>query len=97
MQRELGKDSISQDLTLKSRKKLCITGVKKVNSLNEEEFLVITSLGLLQITGNNLEMVQLEMEKGTLEISGDVNKLEYLKEPKKEKKFFRNVFKWFTH
>lgn len=88
------RDLTNQDINLKSRKKLEITGVKKVNSLNENEFIVVTSLGLLQVLGNSLEMIQLDLEKGLLEITGKIDKVEYVTEPKKEKKkIFRNLFK----
>lgn len=88
------RDLTNQDINLKSRKKLEITGVKKINSLNENEFIVVTSLGLLQVLGNSLEMIQLDLEKGLLEITGKIDKVEYVIEPKKEKKkIFRNLFK----
>lgn len=90
MQRDLS----NQDISLKSRKNLEVTGVKKIKSLNEDEFLVQTTLGLLQVQGENLEMSQLDLEKGILELSGKVNKVEYLQDNLKEKKkLFRNIFK----
>lgn len=90
MQRELS----NQDLTLNSRKRIEVTGVKKINSLNEEEFIVVTLLGVLQIKGDNLEMVQLDLEKGLLIITGKIDKIEYVTETKKEKKkMFGNLFK----
>ena len=90
MQREL----VNQDINMKSRKKLNLSGVKKISSLNSEEFIVQTILGVLQVCGENLEMVQLEIEKGLLEINGRIDKIEYIEEVKKEKKkIFRNLFK----
>ena len=94
MQREL----TNQDINMKSRKKINLTGIKKINSLNNEEFIVETSLGVLQICGENLEMIQLEIDKGLLEINGRIDKIEYIEEVKKEKKkIFRNLFKWYIH
>lgn len=86
---------IKQDIILKSRKRINITGIKKINSLNENEFNVQTSLGLLQIQGSDLSMIQLDLEKGLLEISGNIDSVDYLdKEQTKNKKgIFTRLFK----
>ena len=70
---------IGQNITLKDRKKLEVTGIKKIESLNKEEFLIDTKQGLLFVKGTNLEMQQLDTEKGNLWISGTVNLIEYIK------------------
>lgn len=90
---------IKQDIILKSRKRINITGIKKINSLNENEFNVQTSLGLLQIQGSDLSMIQLDLEKGLLEISGNIDSVDYLdKEQTKNKKgIFTRLFKWYIH
>ncbi len=98
MQSELRKEVGNQSLTLEQRKKLDLTGVKKINSLNNEEFIVVTNLGVVQITGDNLEMVQLEINKGFLQITGKIDKIEYVTEtPKEKKKIFGKLFKWHIH
>lgn len=98
MQSELRKEVGNQCLTLEQRKKLDLTGVKKINSLNNEEFIVVTNLGVVQITGDNLEMVQLEINKGFLQITGKIDKIEYVTEtPKEKKKIFGKLFKWHIH
>lgn len=84
-----------QELSLKDRKKLEITGVKKIESLNKEEFLVDTLLGLLLVKGNDLIMQQLDIDKGILWINGNIISLSYLdNEKKKEESFFKKLFKW---
>lgn len=94
MQSELRKEIKNQDIKLYFRKKLEVSGVKKLISLNENEFIVDTSLGILQITGENISMNQLELEKGFLELNGTINKLEYIEDIKKEKKsIFGKLFK----
>ena len=85
---------INQNIILKDRKKLEITGIKKIESLNSEEFLIDTHLGLLYIKGYNLEMQQLDIEKGNIWIMGEVNVIEYVEKQKTEKQgFFSKVFK----
>ncbi len=84
-----------QNIILKDRKRLEISGIKKVESLNSEEFLIDTKLGLLLVKGQELEMQQLDMDKGNLWIVGLVSAIEYVEAPTKKEKtnFFGKVFK----
>lgn len=84
-----------QTLTLNNRKKLEITGVKKLESLNKLEFFVSTSLGILIVKGESLEMQHLDIEKGVLWITGTINSIEYLDEKVDIKKegFLKKLFK----
>lgn len=86
---------VGQNISLKDRKKLEISGIKKIESLNSEEFLIDTKLGLLVVKGTSLEMQQLDIDKGNLWISGTINIIEYIEtNTKKEKSsFFGKVFK----
>lgn len=70
-------DAGRQDINLRNRKDLDITGVKKVYSLDEHEFLLETVLGKMKVGGTNLEMTQLDIEKGILIITGNVSLIEY--------------------
>ncbi len=72
-------------ITLKNRKLLEIKGIKKLESLNPSEFYMSTSLGDLVVRGENLEMQQLDIDKGNLWISGMIYSLEYLEEQKSKK------------
>lgn len=85
-----------QILTLNNRKRLEISGVKKLESLNKTEFFVDTILGLLLVRGEDLEMQHLDIEKGILWIVGRVSSLSYLDEDNNKKKdegFFKKLFK----
>ena len=48
-------------ITLKNRKILEIKGIKKIESLNPEEFYMNTSLGNLVVRGEGLEMHHLNI------------------------------------
>lgn len=72
-------------ITLKNRKLLEIKGIKKLESLNPNEFYMSTSLGDLIVRGESLEMQQLDIDKGNLWISGMIYSLEYLEEHKMKK------------
>lgn len=76
-----------QSVKLVNRSKLEITGIKRIISLNENEFIIDSNMGIIYIEGSKLEMKQLEMEKGSIQINGNINSIRYNKEEKlKEKK-----------
>lgn len=91
-----GKNNLqTSSVIIKDRKSIEITGVKKLESLNSDEFLVVTNLGVLLIKGEDLEMGHLDIEKGILLISGILHNLSYLdgKTKKEHVGFFGKVFK----
>ena len=88
-------DIKEQNVVLRNRKNLEITGVKKLESLNPLEFIVYTVLGKMIIKGKDLEMLSLDIDHGKLEIVGTVRLIEYIEklESKKEKGFVSKLFK----
>lgn len=86
----------SHHMMIRDRKSLEITGVKKLESLNSEEFVLETSLGYMTISGQDLEMMNLNIDKGDIVISGYVTKIEYYdhhEESFTNKGFFSKLFK----
>ena len=84
------------EIILKNRKLLEVKGIKKLESLNPNEFYIITSLGDLVVKGESLEMQQLDIDKGNLWISGLIYSLEYLddlQDKKKGKSIIGKIFK----
>ncbi|MCY8922857.1 sporulation protein YabP [Bacillus atrophaeus] len=83
------------DITMKGRKHLDISGVKHVESFDNEEFLLETVMGMLSVRGENLQMKNLDVEKGIVSIKGRVFDLVYLDEQQgdKAKGFFSKLFK----
>ena len=51
-------------------KNLDITGVKQVESFDNEEFLLETVMGYLAIRGQNLSMKNLDVDKGLFRLKG---------------------------
>ena len=89
-------DGGAQELTLKERKKLEITGVKKIESLNSEQFYIRTTLGDMLVRGSDLEMQHLDVDKGLLWIKGFVYSIEYvdnLKSKKEKSSLMGKLFK----
>ena len=49
--------TINQDISLRNRKDLTISSVKKINSLNDLLFDIETGYGRIKIEGKNLDMI----------------------------------------
>ncbi len=83
------------DISMKGRKLLDITGVKQVESFDNEEFLLETVMGYLAVRGQNLQMKNLDVDKGIVSIKGKVYEITYLDENggEKAKGFFGKLFK----
>ncbi len=92
----LSKNSVpDHDVMMRGRKQLEITGVKQVESFDNEEFLLETTMGFLAIRGQNLQMKNLDVDKGIVSIKGKVFELIYLDEQhgEKAKGFFSKLFR----
>lgn len=88
--------TFNHTITLNERKNVVITGVKKIDSFDNEEFLMETSMGYIIIKGDELEIVKLDTYQGTVSIKGKINSLNYMENlSKKEKEdgMFSKLFK----
>ena len=91
-----GKQNVQEhDIIMRSRRLLDITGVKQVESFDNEEFLLDTVMGFLAIKGQNLQMKNLDVDKGVVSIKGKIFDLVYLDEQHgdKAKGFFSKLFR----
>ncbi|UJL46497.1 sporulation protein YabP [Virgibacillus sp. NKC19-16] len=80
---------------LNNRKNLEITGVKEVDSFDNEEFLLETVMGYLIIRGQNLQLQNLDVGDGVVSIKGKIYELSYVDEQQQEKAkgFFSKLFR----
>ncbi|WP_370223842.1 sporulation protein YabP [Cytobacillus sp.] len=83
------------DVVMRGRRLLDITGVKQVESFDNEEFLLETVMGFLAIRGQNLQMKNLDVDKGIVSIKGKVFDLVYIDDQNgdKAKGFFSKLFR----
>lgn len=58
-----GRKQVEHQITMRGRKTLEITGVKHVESFDNEEFLLETNMGFLSIRGQHLQMKNLMLIK----------------------------------
>ena len=88
--------SYNHGLSIIERKSIIITGVKKIENFDDEEFLMETTMGFLVIKGENLELIKLDTLQGNVSIKGIVKSFNYIEDIKgknKENTFFNKLFK----
>lgn len=59
------------------RKRAAVSGVKEVISFDSNEILLETTRGVLGFRGENLHVKRLTLEKGEVDLEGDINELKY--------------------
>ena len=87
--------SYNHGISINERKMIYITGVNKIESFDEEEFLLDTNMGYLAIKGSSLEIVRLDTKDGVVSIKGNVDSFAYFENIKKNSKYsiFEKLFK----
>lgn len=81
-------------INLKNRQQLQLSGVEHIYSFNETKIEIRTSLGDIRIEGEKLDMGNLSIEEGMLNIKGVVNAIIYPKVAKRDEEgFFKKLFK----
>ncbi len=85
--------NLNHNITINERKNIIISGVKKIESFDDEEFLLETTMGNITIKGNELEIIKLDTYQGTVSIKGIIISLTYIDNSKKEEGVFSKLFK----
>ncbi|MBQ3404991.1 MAG: sporulation protein YabP [Oscillospiraceae bacterium] len=80
-----------QNLVLEGRKKLSVTGVRDIESFDENTVTLMTSLGDLQVRGQGLKLEKLSVENGEAAVSGDIDSLEYFNQSMGGRGFFSRL------
>lgn len=78
--------SFNHGISINERKTIYITGVLKINSFDDQEFLLETNMGFLAIKGEQLELIKLDTKDGIVSIKGALISLSYIDELKKTNK-----------
>lgn len=82
MQREiaLGDATLPHSLSLDDRVKLKLSGVREVQSFDENSVVLTTTAGGLIVYGTNLHIDRLSLETGDVGIAGRIDRLFYTEE-----------------
>lgn len=85
----------TQEVKMVDRSNISITGVNKIVSFDDEEFLMETVMGNLRILGNGLELLKLDTVDGNVKIKGKINSFMYIegKTKNKEESIITKLFK----
>lgn len=84
-----------QNLILKDRRRLMISGVRHVESFNEECIVLDTDLGVLVVRGMGMHINKLNVETSELDLEGDIGSCEYIDTagPQRKGGFFSGLFR----
>lgn len=95
MENNFDSNVISHSVKILERSNIFISGTKKVHNFNENEFLINTVMGNINIKGSNLELIKLDTNDGNICIKGKINSVTYLEgiDGEKENGFFSKLFK----
>lgn len=86
--------NLNHSFSVSERKNIIISGVVKIDSFDNEEFLLETVQGYMNIKGENLEVVKLDTYQGNVTIKGKIDALSYIDDnAKKESSMFTKLFK----
>ncbi len=87
--------TVSHQLQISERKQIMLTGIKKINSFDNEEFLMESVMGMILLKGSDLEIVKLDTHDGNVSIKGKIDSFTYMDDNKKSKEdsFLAKLFK----
>ncbi len=79
-------NNYNHSINVLERKNILVTGVKKIESFDDEEFLMETVMGFLVLKGEGLELLKLDTMQGNVSIKGLLKSFSYVDEGMKKEK-----------
>ncbi len=86
MDKDANLPSYNHSVTIVERKSILVTGVKKIESFDDEEFLMETVMGYLVLKGSDMELLKLDTLQGNVSIKGLLKSFAYVDENGKKDK-----------
>ncbi len=81
------------NVIMENRRSLSLSGIRDVDSFDEQTVVIITELGELTVSGENLHISRLDQETGELDMSGDIDQLLYSRPRQENKGFFARLMR----
>lgn len=75
----------SHEIKIVDRSVMSFSGIKKINSFDNEEFLMESNMGMVLLKGEKLEIIKLDTHEGNVKIKGKINSFTYIESVKKNK------------
>lgn len=83
----------NQNIVLEDRNKMTISGVELVDSFNENTIILSTIKGGLSVKGENLNINKLNLDEGSVRITGLINSMTYISKEGTPKNIMAKIFK----
>lgn len=83
----------NQNIVIEDRNKMTISGVELVDSFNESTIILTTVKGGISIKGENLNINKLNLDDGSVKITGLINSLIYISKEGAPKNLMAKIFK----
>ena len=75
----------NHEIKVVDRNIINLTGINKITSFDDHEFLMESNMGIILLNGENLEIIKLDTHDGNVKIKGKLNSLNYVENIKKNK------------
>ena len=82
-----------QNVIVENRKKINLSGVKEVESFDDETILLETTLGRMTIKGEGLHIENFNMQTGDLTANGKLHAVVYMSDVKNSNGFLSRIFR----
>ena len=86
MDKDSSINNYNHSINILERKNILVTGVKKIESFDDTEFLMETVMGYLALKGEELELLKLDTIQGNVSIKGLLKSFTYLDDNMKKEK-----------
>ncbi len=75
----------SHEIKITDRSLISLSGINKISSFDDQEFLMESNMGMILLKGENLEIVKLDTHDGNVKIKGKLISFAYIENLKKNK------------
>ncbi len=75
----------SHEIKITDRSVISLSGINKISSFDDQEFLMESNMGMILLKGENLEIVKLDTKDGNVKIKGKLISFAYIENVKKNK------------
>ena len=76
----------NHEIKITDRSIISLTGINKISSFDDQEFLMESNMGIILLKGEGLEIVKLDTHDGNVKIKGKLISFAYMENIKKRKK-----------
>ena len=85
--------AIPHCVSMEDRKKITLTGVRDVDSFDEQTITLVTDFGELSLRGTELHIGKLSTDSGEMTVEGKIDALVYSEDAPRQSGFCGRVFR----